>query len=130
MHRLSSISTLRRFRLAAWLFCLRQILMIAAISLVILAVHRDDYPLTLAAVTLGGFVIFLTVVGRMLAQRTKCPLCMVPVMGSPSCVKHRKARKLLGSYRLRVALSSLFLGYFSCPYCQEMTSMEVRASRR
>ncbi|MCX8496259.1 MAG: hypothetical protein ORN51_08770 [Akkermansiaceae bacterium] len=64
-----------------------------------------------------------------MAQRTKCPLCMVPVMGSPSCVKHRRTRKLFGSYRFRVALSSLFAGYFTCPYCQEVTSMEVRPSR-
>jgi hypothetical protein len=74
-------------------------------------------------------VVCLNVIVRLLSQRTKCPLCMVPILGNPSCVKHRRARKLFGSYRFRVALSALFAGYVACPYCQEMTSMEVRASR-
>ena len=103
--------------------------MIASICLVILAVHHGDYPLMMFAVYLGAFVIGITIIVGILSQRTKCPLCMVPTMGNPSCVKHRRARKLFGSYRFRVALSALFAGYFACPYCQEMTSMEVRASR-
>ena len=130
MHRLNSRSTLRRIRLAVWVLLIRQLLTIASISLVVVATFHRDYPLALAAVSIGGLVIFLTILGRIMAQRTKCPLCMVPVLGASSCAKHRKAQKLLGSYRLRVAMTSLFLCYFACPYCQEMTAMEVRTPRR
>jgi hypothetical protein len=42
------------------------------------------------------------------------------------CAKHRKARRLLGSYPLRVAIAILFTAQFRRPYCNEPTAMDVR----
>jgi hypothetical protein len=41
-------------------------------------------------------------------------------------MKHPKARSVMGSHRLRVALAILFKNRFRCPYCNESTEMEIR----
>jgi hypothetical protein len=55
---------------------------------------------------------------------------MTPVLGNKDCTKHRSAKTLLGSHRLRVAVSLLCTGRFRCPYCGEPTLLEVRYPRR
>ena len=64
-----------------------------------------------------------------LAAKTRCPLCLTPVLATKGCSKHRNARTLLGSHRLRVAMSVLFKGRFYCPYCHEPSVLEVRQKR-
>jgi hypothetical protein len=54
---------------------------------------------------------------------------MMPVMVNKRCAKHGKARTVLGSHRLRVALSILFRNAFNCPYCMESTAVRVRSRR-
>jgi hypothetical protein len=49
------------------------------------------------------------------------------VLATKACSKHRKAKRLLGSYRLKAAVSMLTLGHFYCPYCNEPSVLEVRA---
>ena len=46
-----------------------------------------------------------------------------------ACVMHRNTRRLFGSYRLRVAMAVVFLGWFRCPYCGEPTAIAVRHRR-
>jgi hypothetical protein len=64
------------------------------------------------------------------AYHAGCPLCRTPVLAPMRCMKHRKARHLLGSYRLRVALAITFAERFRCPYCNEHTAMDVREKLR
>jgi hypothetical protein len=61
-----------------------------------------------------------------MSNRLRCPLCMVPPLQNRRCAKHNNVPTTLGSHRLRVALSILFIGSFRCPYCGEPTAMEVR----
>jgi len=77
---------------------------------------------------IGAFflAVFLRVIQWFLASRAKCPLCMVPSLSNRGCAKNRNARKLFGSYRLRVAGTILLRNYFRCPYCGEPTVMELR----
>ncbi|MBK1825919.1 hypothetical protein [Haloferula rosea] len=49
----------------------------------------------------------------------RCPLCRGPLMRHASCSVSSKARRTLGSLRLRVALSALFRGNIRCQYCGE-----------
>lgn len=62
----------------------------------------------------------------------KCSLCMNPVWAGRKCQKHSKAKPALGlSYRLGVALSVIFKGYYRCPYCGEpFSARKTHESRR
>lgn len=51
---------------------------------------------------------------------------MMPPLHPKRCQKNRRARRLLGSYRLRVATGVLLRDRFLCPYCGEATKMAVR----
>ena len=52
------------------------------------------------------------------ARHCQCPLCWTPVIGYPGCSPHRRARRFLGSRRLKVA-EVLFHFHFTCPYGHE-----------
>jgi hypothetical protein len=126
MHRFRSKSIINRFRLVSMLVCLKFLLLPAAIALIITSVARSDIRLVILALWLGGAAFLLIIVQWITAARTRCPLCMTPVLAKKGCSKHRHSRKLFGSYRLRVATSVLTKGRFTCPYCNEPSSMEVR----
>ena len=72
---------------------------------------------------LAGLVVLLQ---WLIATRANCPLCMTPVLGNKECAKHRSARTVLGSHRLRVALAVLCLNRFRCPYCGEHCEVKAR----
>ncbi len=126
MHRFQSRSTITRIRFAALLLCLRWLLLPVVLGLLGYALVMHNRELTFYALAGGAAIIVLGIVQWVLAQRTRCPLCMTPVLAAKHCAKHRRARTVLGSYRLRVALAVIFRGSFSCPYCNEPSVMEVR----
>ncbi len=129
MHRLSSRSTVYRFRLAAFLVCIRCILALASVSVLIYSFSINDRELTLIGIGMGTLTLLSILLQWMLTARTRCPLCLTPVLANKKCSKHRSARRLLGSYRLCVAVAILFQGWFRCPYCHEPTSVEARPKR-
>lgn len=129
MHRFSSQSILLRFRIAALLLCFKCLLAPAALLILLYSILVGDESLTMMSLWLGGLILLIAILQSLIASRTRCPLCMTHVLSAKRCVKHRKARSILGSYRLRVALGILFKGSFTCPYCHERSVMEVRARR-
>lgn len=130
MHRLPSKSTVYRFKIAALLLCTRCLFGLASISLLVYSIAIiHDRELTLIGIALGGVTIVGVILQWVLAARTRCPLCLTPVLANKACSKHRNARKFLGSYRLRVAIAILFKGSFKCPYCHEPTAVEARPKR-
>ena len=130
MHRFHSKSIIRRIRFAAFLLCLKYILPAASVSLLVWSILVNDRQMTMSAITVGGVAIFIVVTQCILATRALCPLCMTPVLASKTCSKHRNAKSLLGSHRLRVAVSILCKGSFTCPYCHESSVLEVRDRNR
>ena len=130
MHRFSSKSIIRRIRFAAFLLCLKYILPAASVILLIWSIIVDDRQMTTIAISVGAVAIFSIVVQCILATRALCPLCMTPVLASKTCAKHRNAKSLLGSHRLRVAVAILCKGSFTCPYCHESSVLEVRDRNR
>jgi hypothetical protein len=130
MHRFHSKSIIRRLRLAAFLFCMKCVLAVAALSLLVWSLLVDDSQMTAISISLGALAIFCVITQWLLASRGLCPLCMTPVLASKACSKHRNARSLLGSHRLRVALAILFKGSFTCPYCHESSVLEMRDRSR
>ena len=128
MHRFPSKSTINRFRfVVALLVCFKFLAVPVVAGLLIYSFIQDDSKLTIIALCLGIACVLMCIIQWSLATRARCPLCLTPVLASNGCSKHRNARTLLGSYRLRVAAMILFRDSFDCPYCHEPAAMEVRS---
>ena len=129
MHRLPSASVLHRFRLAAILLLLNYLLAPVSLGLLAWSIVMHERTLTLVACGMLALAIVFAIIQFLTASRARCPLCLTPSLANKACSRHRNARKLLGSYRLRVAGTIVFQGKFRCPYCGEPTAMEVRQRR-
>ncbi len=126
MHKLPSAASVRRFRLAAFLLCAKCILVPVAVVVIAVAVTVQNQALIFAGFGMFFLTAVIVLLQWLISTRTQCPLCMTPVLAKKGCVKHRHARRTLGSHRLRVAIGVLFSGMFRCPYCNELTSIKVR----
>lgn len=132
MHRFQSTSTIYRVRFAALFLWLRSILIpVVVISLIYGLIKEEPghHELVYLAIGLAGLTVVVSIIQWVLASKTRCPLCMTPVLANKACSKHRNAKKLFGSYRLRVATSVLLKGSFHCPYCHEPSVLKVRERR-
>lgn len=126
MHHPRSISDVRRLRLASLLLLGNRLLFLTAGSLLLVSFYSNDQHMMVFGSILVALSFVLIIAQWTVASHAGCPLCRTPVLAPMGCVKHRKARRLLGSYKLRVALSIMFKETFRCPYCNEPTAMEVR----
>lgn len=130
MHRLRTYTSVIRFRTAAFFWLLGGVLLLAAFGMMGWGVLKDDRQwFHFGALTLVALIPVI-LIQWISSMRAYCPLCLVPSMARKSCQKNRKARKLLGSYRTRVAFSVIFRGTFICPYCAEPTCVQVREPAR
>ncbi|MES2920848.1 MAG: hypothetical protein V4819_04850 [Verrucomicrobiota bacterium] len=127
MHRFPSKSTISRFKFVAFLLCFRCVAVPAVVGMLVYSFIEGDQDLTIIALGLGLACVLMSIIQWLLAARTRCPLCLTPVLASNGCSKHRHARTLFGSYRLRAAIAILFRNSFLCPYCHEPSVMEVRS---
>ena len=118
-----------RMRLAALLFVAKFLVLAGSVAVLTYAglVGERAWAIGGAFGLLAGMLMI--VLWWLLASRANCPLCMMPVMMNKRCAKHGRARTVLGSHRLRVALSILARNTFSCPYCMESTAVRVRDRR-
>src|SRR6478609_5386917 len=126
MHRFQSQSTITRFRFSAVLICLKYLLIPATVGTLVYSLATNNQRLTYIAIAMGAGTLLMTGLQWARAARTPCPLCMTPVLANKRCSKHRNAKTVLGSHRLRVALAIIFRGSFMCPYCHEPSAMQVR----
>ena len=126
MHHPRSIRAARRLRIASLLLLGSHLLIPAGSGLLLYAVLAGDRRLMIYG--LLGLItgILLGLAQWMAAARAGCPLCSTPVLAPMRCARHRKARRLPGSYPLRVATAILFTDQFRCPYCNEPTAMDVK----
>lgn len=129
MHRFPSKSVIVRFRFAAILLCLYLLMFPVVAGTLAYSIMTDDRGLTRIGIVLLVLAVLLGILQWLIAARTRCPLCMTPVLATKGCSKHRNARRLVGSYRLRVAVAVLIKNGFRCPYCNESSEMEVRTRR-
>ncbi len=127
MHQFRSKSTIFRFRFVSFLLCLNYLLAPTAAVILVCSLIQSDHLLTHIAIVLGILMSLILILQWLVAAHTRCPLCMTPVLAKNGCSKNNRARPLLGSYRLRVALNILFQGSFRCPYCNEPVAMRVRS---
>lgn len=126
MHHPRTISDVRRLRMASLLLLGNRLLIITAVGLLLVSFFANDKHMMIYGSILVGISFILIIAQWIAASHASCPLCRTPVLAPMGCVKHRKARRLMGSYKLRVALAIMFRERFRCPYCNEPTVMEVR----
>lgn len=130
MHRFPNRSVVTRLKLAALLLCMKCLMTPVVAGILIYSLVTYDLKLTEISMVLLAITALVAVLQWLLAARARCPLCQTPVLNASRCSKHRGARSLLGSHRLRVATAILFKGWFQCPYCNEPSAMEVRVRGR
>ncbi|MDA7881105.1 hypothetical protein N9A94_02245 [Akkermansiaceae bacterium] len=58
------------------------------------------------------------------SARCRCQLCMAPLLSRAKCNEHSLAKKLFGSYRLRLAVAALVISRFRCYFCGEEFTLE------
>jgi hypothetical protein len=127
MHKLKSRSNIFRFRFAAFLLCVKCVMLPITFGVLIHALFsNNDNNAAMTGVLLVLLTALVAALQWIAAARTGCPLCMAPVLARKACRTHRNARTALGSHRLRVALAILFKNSFQCPYCHEPTALAVR----
>jgi hypothetical protein len=117
MHRFPSQSVIVRFKFVAVLFCLGWTLIPVVACALCYSVVVNNPGLAKIGIALLALAILILILQFSLASRTRCPLCMTPVLASKRCS------------RLRVAVAILFRNGFKCPYCHESAVLEVRSHR-
>ena len=129
MHRLPSQQSVHRFRLVALLVLATRLLVVGSPMLLGYALVVADRDLSHLALGLLSLVVPITHIQWIGAARLRCPLCIGTPLAHNRCAKSRRARRLFGSYRLRVALAILTEDHFRCPLCGEFTAIAVRRRR-
>ena len=106
-----------------WLFLLslfmvlRTLAAIACLSFFALgAYHQDVLFLYISGGCLEVFLL-LQMIHSMESSKIVCPNCRSQIMLIRRCAKHREAKKLFGSYSLRLALQVIFTNTFRCQFC-------------
>lgn len=101
-------------------------MMPVVVGTLVYSIMTDDPELTKIGIVLMALNVLVMILQFLVGIRTRCPLCMTPVLVSRGCSKHRHARTLFGSHRLRAAVAIFFRNSFRCPYCNESAELEVR----
>jgi len=125
MHHPRSIHDARRLRITGLLLIGSRLLMFGGCGSLFVSFLTHDRNLMIFG---SGFLILsfmLTIAQWISSSQARCPLCRTSVLAPMGCMKHRRARSLLGSYRMRVAFAIMFTAQFRCPYCNESTAMDV-----
>lgn len=120
MHYIKRKHLIRSLRLSGFfsiLVFLSLALLVPAFGFVIVSEASSQSLILLGSAI--GLILILQIIHSIIAQSARCQLCKAPVTAKLHCSRSPKARKLLGSYRLRVSLGIVFRGRFSCTYCGE-----------
>ena len=126
MYRLPNHFSVRRFRISSWLFLLKWLLVLAGVGFLVWAMVSSDFRSALISTSLFFAALLIGLLHCLISHGAFCPLCHARPIGTGICAKHRSARRMLGSHRLRVAGSIILNGYFRCPYCGEFTAVKSR----
>ena len=126
MHKLPNKFSIIRFRVAALLACVNNLLISATIVVLAYSYVTHVQEFAIIGLKLAASIAILFPIRLAITSTCQCPLCRVPVLAGKACSKSTKAKSFLGSYRLRVALQILLKNRFRCPYCNETTEIKSR----
>lgn len=125
MHLSSPVSDFRRLRIASILLLINRMLLLAAVGLLVVSLFANERDLMIFGSIFVAISVLLLVAQWIVASQVGCPMCKTPVFSPIRCLKHRKARRLLGSYHLRVALAIMFTDRFRCPFCNQKSEVNL-----
>jgi hypothetical protein len=128
MHHPRHLRGIWSFRAAAVLFLFKCVLFAAGLAYMLMAACAQNFAWVLIGMILIGLSLLSEVIQLFCFAGAKCPLCMMSPLGRHGCAKHKRAIRLLGSHRLPVALSVLFLGRLRCPYCNEPIKLTLKSA--
>jgi hypothetical protein len=126
MHRFRSPATIRRMRVTAFALTVTALLLPFSIITLVVSCALNHQEMMVGGTYLLSSTILMIAVQWFCARRTHCPLCMASVMAKNGCSRHRRAKTLFGSHRLRVAVAILTINRFTCPYCNEKSLLVLR----
>ena len=126
MHHIQKSFRARSYRRASFLFILAYLSIIATVAFTVYTFFKGSDNNLMILGALMGASLFFSVISMLASSSCRCQLCQTSNMRSLRCSRNRKAKKLAGSYRLRVSTSILFTGSFRCPYCGEGFSLSPR----
>ena len=118
-------STLRGLKFGALHFIFNTLLMWVMFSALIFGLIIFDLTIVYCGVGCIAMWVISSLWFALKAQSIRCPICLVPLFANKGCSKNKKAKKLLGSYRLPVSGSILCCGHYRCPYCGEKFNVSV-----
>ncbi len=126
MHSYRSIRPIFWLRICAITLPLVFLACIAQIVFLIYAILNSSTEIMFQVLYGLGGCAAIALLHTVAAHHSKCPLCRSGPMTSQRCARHKLAGKVLGSYRLSVMFSVLFMNRFLCPYCGESTRLKVK----
>jgi hypothetical protein len=116
-----------RYKLAGLGWILLWLLIPCALGVGSYTLLMMDSVVASLALKLIGLAALVFLIHWIFSLRAKCPRCLAGPFRRQGCSRHGSSRSLLGSHRLRVAVSVLFRNHFRCPWCGELTAMKARA---
>lgn len=126
VHRFQTQSMIRRFRFVSLLIFVELITAAISLATILYSIVLHERELTILGLEMLLATVIIAVIKWVLAAKTRCPLCLTPVLARKACSKNRNARRLFGSYRIRAATDILLKGHFRCTYCNEPSILKVR----
>jgi hypothetical protein len=135
MHTLRYRDLTRAIYISSLFFVIRSLAFVTFLVLLTFLIITNDEQLFHPLGIVVAVLLFSTPFGFLSGRKANCQLCKSPLMMTRKCNRHLKARKILGSYRLRVSISVLFTHSFRCQFCGERFSFstkqsEMKSSRR
>ena len=112
-------SVITRFKFAAFLLCFNFLMIPVVAGTLAYSIMTDDPGLTEIGIALLALAVLVAILQCLVAARTRCPLCMTPVLATRGCSKHRHARTLARKPPAAGGGRDLFTNCFKCPYCHE-----------
>ncbi|YCM45693.1 hypothetical protein V2O64_06640 [Verrucomicrobiaceae bacterium 227] len=119
MHYIKYRSFARTMLLSSFVLISAFLAGLTTIVLVIILWQTGNEELMIPTAVSGGTFLVLALFQAILSGKTACQLCKTYILREINCSKNVKSRPLLGSYRLRVAITTIFKGSYRCPYCGE-----------
>lgn len=130
MYCLPNQSMVRRYRFTSFLILLKWLLFTVSVPLLGYAVLVGRRDFANIAIVLMGVAVLASIGHWLVGLHARCPMCFVSPFSHRQHSKSWKASHFLGSYRVFVAGSVLFRGFFHCPYCGEKTAVKPRKHHR
>ena len=129
MHHIQKKFRARSYRRASYLFIAASLSLLTTVGFVAYAFFYSSQDNFMIISILIGATAFFWVLSMIASGNCRCQLCQTSNMRSLKCSRHKNAKRLLGSYRLRVSTSIFFTNSFRCPYCGEAFSLSPKPNR-